>query len=97
MKYDDIVWCIKDFYRPFDHPDPLLNYPKHAFYKGLGYKIFAINQERSNHYLKKHFKKIEIDKMVESEIELLKIGLSKLEEKYIKEVRKEKLDKIKKC
>ena len=40
MKYDDIVWCIKDFYRPFDHPDPLLNYPKHAFYKGLGYNLW---------------------------------------------------------
>jgi len=52
MKYGDIVWCIKDFYRPFDNPDPILNYPKHAFYKGLGYKIFAINQEKSNHYPK---------------------------------------------
>jgi hypothetical protein len=46
--------------------------------------------------LKKHFKKLQNDIEVEKEIEQLKNGLSKLEEKYIKEVRKEKLGKIKK-
>jgi len=44
--------------------------------------------------LEKHFKKLQNDIVVEKEIEQLKNGLSKLEEKYIKEVRKEKLDKI---
>ena len=45
--------------------------------------------------IKRHFKKMEIDKKVSKNIETLKSGLDDIECNFIKEIRKEKLEKIK--
>lgn len=46
--------------------------------------------------IKRHFRKIKEDKKVEQEILFIKEGLDKISKNFIKEVRKEKLDKIEK-
>jgi hypothetical protein len=46
--------------------------------------------------IKKHFKQVEIDKQHEEEIKFLKSGLTDIQEKFIKEIRKEKLTEINK-
>jgi hypothetical protein len=46
--------------------------------------------------IKKHFKNIENNKKNKNDIDILKRGLSTIEEKYLKEIRREKLIQLKK-
>ena len=58
--------------------------------------IFPVNI-KVWYYVKKlsyHFKKLEKDNKVSKNIEVLKIGLENVEKEFIKELRKEKLEKI---
>jgi len=43
MKVGDFVYCKKDFFRDFENEDPLLRYPKHAFYLGKKYRVFFVD------------------------------------------------------
>lgn len=75
-----------------------LYYNKSEYIKILTYKIgFFPVDFKVYMYIKKlikNLKKLEEDKKNENDINILKNGLEKIQEKYIKSVRKEKLDYI---
>ena len=96
----------KDFYSPDYGDDYRLNIDikRGTLYLGqcpiLTYRFLFIPIDfkvwKYAQIVKKHFRKIKEDEKVVQEIDFLKMGLNKIGEKYVKEVRKEKLDKIEK-
>jgi hypothetical protein len=112
VKHDINKWYksgMNDYYSP-TYADCMLNIDisKKILYlhKSSNYKVvskyqkgFLILDIKVWWYilrLKRHFKRVEQNTKVSEEITFMRNGLSQLEENFVKEVRKEKLEKINK-
>lgn len=83
QNYDDLILSQSGF------SDKLISrYREHIFVRDI--KVWWYVRK-----LKKHFRQKEEDRKVSNDINILKAGLDKLEKNFIKETRKEKLDRLK--